>query len=65
MNELFKRSGVGQSTLQIIVNGRSLNPKVQTLHKIAIVFNRIVAEFLDFSELNEFSFEDLEEGMLE
>lgn len=30
----------------------------KTLHKIALAFNMTLAEFLDFEELNEYSFED-------
>ena len=42
------------------INGRTKNPGVVNLHKIALTFNMTIAEFLDFKELNEFSFEDNE-----
>ena len=41
-----------------IVRGLTKNPRVKTLHKIALAFNMTLAEFLDFSELNEYSFDE-------
>ena len=54
-------SGVKQSTLDNIVRGLTHDPRAKTLHKIAIAFNMTLAEFLDFTELNEYSFEEGEE----
>lgn len=51
-------SDVKQSTLDNIMRGLTKNPRVKTLHKIALAFNMTLAEFLDFEELNEYSFED-------
>lgn len=34
------------------------NPRVKTLHKIAISFNMTLSEFLDFQELNDYDFDD-------
>ena len=51
-------SGVNQSTLDNIVRKITKNPSAVTLHKIAIAFNMTLAEFLDFKELNEYSFDD-------
>ena len=51
-------SDVKQSTLDNIVRGLTKNPRVKTLHKIALAFNMTLAEFLDFEELNEYSFEE-------
>ena len=51
-------SGVKQSTLDNIVRGLTKNPRVATLHKIAIAFNMTLSEFLDFDELNDYSFDD-------
>lgn len=51
-------SGVKQSTLDNIVRGITKNPRVKALHKLAIAFNMTLSEFLDFDELNEYSFED-------
>lgn len=58
INRLANMSDVKQSTLDNIVRGLTKNPRVKTLHKIALAFNMTLAEFLDFEELNEYSFED-------
>lgn len=58
INKLAAMSDVKQSTLDNIVRGLTKNPRIKTLHKIALAFNMTVAEFLDFQELNEYSFED-------
>lgn len=58
VNKLAEMSGLKQSTVSSIMQGKSLNPKIMTLHKIAIAFNMTVAEFLDFPEMNDYSFED-------
>lgn len=57
INKLATMSGVKQSTLDNIVSGNTKNPGVKTIHKIAIAFNMTFAEFLDFDELNDYSFE--------
>ena len=56
INQLASLSGVGQSSIDNIVNGRTDNPGILNLHKIAKAFNMTLAEFLNFKELNEFSF---------
>lgn len=58
INKLATMSGVNQSTLDNIVRGITKNPRAKTLHKVAIAFNMTLAEFLDFDELNDYSFED-------
>lgn len=58
INKLATMSNVKQSTLDNIVRGLTKNPRVKTLHKIALAFNMTLAEFLDFSELNEYSFDE-------
>ena len=58
INRLAAMSDVAQSTLDNIVRGTTRDPRVKTLHKIAIAFNMTLAEFLDFQELNEYSFDD-------
>lgn len=58
INKLASMSGVKQSTLDNIVRGVTKNPRMKTLHKISIAFNMTLAEFLDFDELNEYTFED-------
>lgn len=58
INKLATMSDVKQSTLDNIVRGLTKNPRVKTLHKVALAFNMTLAEFLDFNELNDYSFED-------
>ena len=58
INKLATMSDVKQSTLDNIVRGLTKNPSVKTLHKIALAFGMTLAEFLDFDELNDFSFDD-------
>lgn len=58
INKLAAMSDVKQSTLDNIVRGLTKNPRVKTLHKIAIAFNMTLAEFLDYKELNDYSFDD-------
>ena len=58
INRLASMSDVKQSTLDNIVRGLTKNPRVKTLHKIALAFNMTLAEFLDFPELNEYSFDE-------
>ena len=61
INKLATMSDVKQSTLDNIVRGLTKNPRVKTLHKLALAFNMTLAEFLDFDELNDYSFEDDDE----
>ena len=61
INRLATMSDVRQSTLDNIVRGLTKNPQVKTLHKIAIAFNMTLSEFLDFTELNEYGFDEVEE----
>ena len=58
VNKLATMSGINQSTIDNIVRGITKNPKIKTLHRIAIAFNMTLAEFLDFDNLNEYSFDD-------
>lgn len=57
-NKLATMCGLNQSTIDNIVRGVTKDPRVQTLHHIAIGLNMTLAEFLDFKELNEFSFDE-------
>ena len=61
INRLAAMSDVKQSTLDNIVRGLTKNPRVMTLHKLAIAFNMTLSEFLDFDELNDYSFDDNDE----
>ena len=58
INQLAMMSNIGQSTLDNIIHGNSKNPTIQTLHKIALAFHMTVAEFLDYPELNHYSFDE-------
>lgn len=57
-NKLATMSGLRQSTIDNILRGVSKNPTMRTLHRIAIAFNMTLSEFLDFDELNQYSFDD-------
>lgn len=58
INRLAVMSNLNQSTIDNIMHGVSKNPRIQTLHKIAITFNMTISEFLDYPELNEVSFDE-------
>ena len=58
LNKPTTMSDVKQSTLDNIVRGLTKNPGVKTLYKIALALNMTLAEFLDFEELNEYSFDE-------
>ncbi|MBQ5968653.1 MAG: helix-turn-helix transcriptional regulator [Clostridia bacterium] len=53
-------SNLNQSTLNNIIRGITKNPHVMPLHKVANAFGMTLAEFLDFEELNDFSFDEAE-----
>lgn len=61
VNRLAEISGVKQSTLDNIMRGLTKNPRIKTLHKIALAFGLTAAEFLDFKELNDYDFEEDDE----
>lgn len=61
INKLSTMSDVKQSTLDNIIRGLTKNPRVKTLHKLSIAFNMTLSEFLNFEELNNFSFDDNED----
>ena len=58
INKLATMSDVKQSTLDNIMRGITKNPGTKTIHKIAIAFNMTLSEFVNFEDLNKFSFED-------
>ncbi len=58
INKLATLSGIKQSTIDNIIQGTSKNPTAKTLHRIANTFNMTLSEFLDFPELNDYSFDD-------
>ena len=55
---LAEMSGITRSTLNNFIGGKTFNPRIRTLHKVANAFNMTVAEFLNFPALNNYSFED-------
>ena len=62
INKLATLAGLKQSTIDNIIRGKSKNPKVRTLHRIANVFGMTLSEFLDFPELNDYSIDDEDEN---
>lgn len=58
INKLATLSGLTQSTVEDIANGRSKNPKLKTLHRLSIGLNMTISELLDFPEMNETKFDD-------
>lgn len=58
VNGLARLSGVRQSTLDNIVQGNTKNPKLRTLHRVAVGLNITVSELLNFVEMNETQFEN-------
>ena len=58
IHKLALMSDVGKSTLDNIMQGHTKSPGVKTIHKIALAFNMTLSEFLDFEELNDYSFDD-------
>ena len=59
-NKLANMCGLNQSTIDNIMRGLTKDPRISTLHHIANGLNMTVAEFLDFPELNAYSFFDEE-----
>ena len=58
IHKLAVMGDVSKSTLDNIMQGHTKNPGIKSLHKIALAFNMTLAEFLDFEELNDYSFDD-------
>ena len=58
INKLATMSGINQSTIDNLVRGLTKNPRAMTLHKIALAFGMTLSEFLDFPELNDYSFDE-------
>lgn len=56
--QLSIMSGVSHSTIDNLINRKTFNPRVKTLHKLATAFSMTLADFLDFPELNNYSFAD-------
>lgn len=58
VNKLATLSGITQSTVDNLMKGKTRNPKLKTLHKLAIGLDMTVSQLLDFSEMNEIAFDD-------
>lgn len=58
INKLSTLSGITQSTVENIISGKTKNPKLKTLHKLAVGLDMTVSELLNFPEMNETIFED-------
>ena len=58
VNKLASLSGITQSTVDNLIKGKTKNPKLKTLHTLAVGLNMTVSELLDFPEMNEVAFED-------
>ena len=58
VNKLATLSGLTQSTVDNLMKDKTRNPKLKTLHKLAIGLDMTVSELLDFPEMNEIAFED-------
>lgn len=58
VNRLATLSGITQSTVENLMAGKTRNPKLKTLHKIAVGLDMTVSELLDFPEMNETAFDD-------
>lgn len=58
VNKLSTLSGITQSTVENIIAGKTKNPKLKTLHKLALGLDMTVSELLDFPEMNETIFDD-------
>lgn len=57
-NKLANICNLNQSTIDNIVRGLTKNPRIITLHRIANGLGMTLSEFLDFDELNRYSFEE-------
>lgn len=58
INKLATLSGITQSTVEDLMKGKTKNPTLKTLHKLAIGLDMTVSELLDFLEINESAFDD-------
>ncbi len=58
VNKLATLSEITQSTVDNLMKGKTRNPKLKTLHKLAIGLDMTVSELLDFPEMNETIFDD-------
>lgn len=57
-NKLSTLAGIRQSTINNILSKNTRNPKLKTLHKVAVGLGMTISELLDFPEMNETRFDD-------
>ena len=60
VNEVAKAAGLLHSTVNNIVNRKTNNPKITTVHSIALAFDMKISEFLDYKLLDDMTLKDLE-----
>ena len=58
VNRLATLSGITQSTVENLIHGKTGNPKLKTLHRLACGLDMTVSDLLDFPEMNNTQFED-------
>lgn len=58
INKLATLSGITQSTVDNLMKGKTKNPKLKTLHRLATGLDMTVSELLNFPEMNNTIFED-------
>ena len=58
VNKLATLSGITQSTVENVVSGKTKNPKLKTLHRLARGLDMTVSELLDFPEMENTIFDD-------
>ena len=58
VNRLATLSGITQSSVENLIHGKTRNPKLKTLHRLACGLDMTVSELLDFPEMNETIFDD-------
>jgi len=57
-NKLATLAGIRQSTVNNIMSKTTKNPKVKTMHKLAVGLGMTLSELFDFPEMNETQFDD-------
>lgn len=58
VNRLATLSGITQSTVENVIHGKTKNPKLKTLHRLAVGLDMTVSELLDFPEMDDTIFDD-------
>lgn len=58
VNKLATLSGITQSTVENLMSGKTKNPKLKTLHKLATGLGMTVSALLDFPEMDNTIFDD-------